>query len=154
MRGRIKPYVKSITPNMYNQGRWRKTMRYMDSGSHYQTKKREKTTRTTLRKVPATSEVAPNLSQANSYWRRSYNNFRRQFSQGKQQRTSGHACRNLTKQTAHIDVPKELSNVDSEKENRKRKRSLSIEFLFILLLQCLITLFFHFKRYQFFQRRI
>ena len=63
-------------------------------------------------------------------------------------------CRNLTKQTAHIDVPKELSNVDSKKENRKRKRSLSIEFLFILLLQCLITLFFHFKRYQFFQRRI
>ena len=50
--------MKSITPNMYNQGR--KTMRYIDSGSHYQTKKREKNNMDCPKKVPTTSEGAPN----------------------------------------------------------------------------------------------
>ena len=31
------------------------------------------------------------------------------------------SCRNLTKQTAHVDVPKEVNNVDSKKKKRERK---------------------------------
>ena len=121
----VKPYMKCITPNMYNQGRGRKTMSYMESGPCYQPNRGKNTTKTDQREVPRTSQPAPIQARPTAIGdapaTTSVENVRKE----NDNEPLDMSHRDLTKKTTPVDVPKEISHVDPKMGKRKRKRTLS-----------------------------
>lgn len=94
-------------------------MSYMESGPHYQPNIGKNTTKTALREVPMTSQAAPIQARPTAIGdapvTTSVDNSHKENNE-----PLNMSCRNLTKNTIPVVVPKEVSHVDSKMEKCKR----------------------------------